>query len=77
MITIQKDLKAYDNESLWQYYKDIPTVNNDGDSNNNNGNIHNNRDKYVPLVTLSTQDNSKLLPQLKNGFKRQWLGINI
>ena len=25
---------------------------------------------YVPLVTLSTQDNSKLLPQLKNGFKR-------
>ena len=25
---------------------------------------------YVPLVTLSTQDNSKLLPQLKNGFRR-------
>ena len=25
---------------------------------------------YVPLVTLSVQDNSKLLPQLKNGFKR-------
>ena len=25
---------------------------------------------YVPLVTLSTQDNSKLLPQLKNGFER-------
>ena len=25
---------------------------------------------YVPVVTLSTQDNSKLLPQLKNGFKR-------
>ena len=25
---------------------------------------------YVPLVTLSTQDNSKLLPQLKSGFKR-------
>ena len=24
---------------------------------------------YVPVVTLSTQDNSKLLPQLKNGFK--------
>ena len=23
---------------------------------------------YVPEVTLSTQDNSKLLPQLKNGF---------
>ena len=24
----------------------------------------------VPVVTLSTQDNLKLLPQLKNGFKR-------
>ena len=25
---------------------------------------------YVPVVTLTTQDNSKLLPQLKSGFKR-------
>ena len=25
---------------------------------------------YIPVATLSTQDNSKLLPQLKNGFKR-------
>ena len=25
---------------------------------------------YVPLITLSTQDNSKLLQQLKSGFKR-------
>ena len=25
---------------------------------------------YVPVVTLSTQDNSKLLLQLKSGFKR-------
>ena len=25
---------------------------------------------YVPVVTLSTEDNSKLLPQLKSGFKR-------
>ena len=25
---------------------------------------------YVPVVTLSSQDNSKLLPQSKNGFKR-------
>ena len=33
--------------------------------------IYNNRVKfYVSVVTLSTQDNSKLLPQLKNGFKR-------
>ena len=26
---------------------------------------------YVPEVTLSTQDNAKLLPKLKNGFKRK------
>ena len=25
---------------------------------------------YVPFVTLSTQDNTKLLEQLKSGFKR-------
>ena len=25
---------------------------------------------YAPVVTLSTQDNAKLLPQLKSGFKR-------
>ena len=25
---------------------------------------------YVPVVTLLTQDNSKLLQQLKSGFKR-------
>ena len=25
---------------------------------------------YVPFVTLSTQDNAKLLHQLKSGFKR-------
>ena len=25
---------------------------------------------FVPVVSLSTQDNSKLLPQLQNGFKR-------
>ena len=26
---------------------------------------------YVPAVTLSTQDNAKLLQQLKSGFKRR------
>ena len=26
---------------------------------------------YVPVVTLSTQDNEKLLPQLKSGFKKK------
>ena len=25
---------------------------------------------YVPVVTLPTQDNAKLLQQLKSGFKR-------
>ena len=25
---------------------------------------------YIPVVILSTQDNAKLLPQLKSGFKR-------
>ena len=25
---------------------------------------------YVPVVTLSTQDNAKSLPQLKSGFRR-------
>ena len=30
---------------------------------------------YVSAVTLSTQDNVKLLEQLKSGFKR--IGINI
>ena len=26
---------------------------------------------YVPVVTLSSQDNGKLLPQLKSGFKKK------
>ena len=26
---------------------------------------------YVPIVTLSTQDNAKLLPKLKSSFKEQ------
>ena len=26
--------------------------------------------RYVPVATLSTQDNSRLLEQLKSGFKR-------
>ena len=33
---------------------------------------------YVPVVTLSTQDNAKLLQQLKSGFKRaiNWNKMN-
>ena len=42
-------------------------------------NVHNQAPRFtitetnlcVPLVTLSTQDNEKLLPQLKSGFKRK------
>ena len=26
---------------------------------------------YLPVITLSTQDNAKLLPQLESGFKRK------
>ena len=32
---------------------------------------------YVPVVTLSTQDNAKLLPQLKSVLKGQSVRINI
>ena len=32
---------------------------------------------YVPVVTLSTQENTKFLQQLKSGFKRLIIGINI
>ena len=28
--------------------------------------------RYVPVVTLSTQNNAKLLPQLKSGFRIIW-----
>ena len=31
----------------------------------------------IPVVTLSTQDNAKLLIQLKSGFKKQLIGLNI
>ena len=32
---------------------------------------------YVPVVILSTQDNAKLLEQLKSGLKKQLTRINI
>ena len=32
---------------------------------------------YVPVITLSTKDNEKLLQQLKSGFKKQLIGINM
>ena len=32
---------------------------------------------YVPVVTLSTQDNEKLLTQLNRVLKEQSIGINI
>ena len=42
-----------------------------GVSNANEDNIFNNWYKtFVPVVTLSTKDNTKLLEQSKSGFKR-------
>ena len=32
---------------------------------------------YVPVVTLSNDDNVKLFKQLESGFKRKISGINI
>ena len=32
---------------------------------------------YIPVVTLSTQDNVKLLSQSKSGFQKESVGINI
>ena len=32
---------------------------------------------FVPVVTLSTQHNAKILRQLKSGFKEQLTGKNI
>ena len=32
---------------------------------------------YVPVITLSTHDNAKLLEQLKSGFEKQLTRINI
>ena len=32
---------------------------------------------YVPVVTLSTQDNAKILQQLKKVLKEQLIGTNI
>ena len=32
---------------------------------------------FVPVVTLSTKDNEKLLQQLKSGFKKQLVGRNM
>ena len=32
---------------------------------------------YVSVVTLSTQDNAKLLSQLKSDLKKNSIGINI
>ena len=32
---------------------------------------------FVPVATLSTKDNEKLLQQLKSGFKKQLVGMNM
>ena len=71
--------------TLWQYYKDEPNDNlTDSESFKSKIKIAGNKpadDKtrifaitvaklYVPVVTLSTQDNAKLFQQSKSGFKR-------
>ena len=65
--------------SLWQYYKDdsndnlILTWSKDCVITNSEGEAKfaiTETKLYVPVVTLSTQDNAKLLQQLKSGFKR-------
>ena len=62
--------------SLWQYYRYKQFLDNNNATadflaNNNNNNGASLRFKvYVPVVTLSTQDNAKLPEQLKSGFKR-------
>ena len=33
--------------------------------------------RYVPIVTLTTQDNVKILEQLKPDFKKKLFGINL
>ena len=32
---------------------------------------------YVPVITLSTKNNEKLLQQLKSALKKQLVGINM
>ena len=32
---------------------------------------------YAPVLTLSTQNNVKLLKELGSGFKKQLIGMNI
>ena len=32
--------------------------------------------RYVPVVTLKTEDNANLSKLLSEGFKRQFIGIN-
>ena len=62
--------------SLWQYYRYKQFLDNNNATadflaNNNNNNGASLKFKvYVPVVTLSTQENAKLPEQLKSGFKR-------
>ena len=62
--------------SLWQYYRYKQFLDNNNATadflanNNNNKGASLKFKVYVPVVTLSTQDNAKLPEQLKSGFKR-------
>ena len=62
--------------SLWKYYWDDPNDNITRSSTTRETTLKITDTKLsVPVVNLSTQDNAKLLQQLKSGFKRT--GINI
>ena len=61
---------------MWKYYWDDPNDNITRSSTTRETTLKITDTKLsVPVVNLSTQDNAKLLQQLKSGFKRT--GINI
>ena len=68
-----RDNYAKKSGSLWQNYRDEPNNNlaNSESNSTGTGTFEITDTKlYVPVVTLSTKENAKLLQQLKSGFKR-------
>ena len=64
--TLQMSLANCEVNLIWTWSKDYVITNSEGE-----GKFKIIETKlYVPVVTLSTQDNAKLLQQLKSGFKR-------
>ena len=63
--------------SLWKYYKDEVSDSADGNNdantfriNSNKTTTNNNAKLYLPVVTLSINDNINFLENIKQGFKR-------